>query len=189
MKHIYNQTNFGENWFTFPDVYKNFVNKLPNNGHIIEIGVWKGKSTAFLAVEIVNSGKSIRFDCIDTWLGSKNESYHQNDIHVKQHTLYDLFLNNIQPIKEYINPIRMDSLKASQLYSDESVDIIFIDACHDYDCVRQDILSWLPKVKRGGILSGHDYWPNQWHGVKKAVDETLGVDNISIDQACWIFQK
>jgi len=189
ISHIYQQSQFGEDWFNFPEVYRNFVQEIPNNGHIIEIGSWKGKSAAFLAVEIANSGKNIRLDCIDTWLGSPNESYHQNDIYVKNNELYELFLRNIEPIKNYINVIRMNSIDAAKFYSNSSIDIVFIDACHDYTCVRDDINTWMPKVKNGGILSGHDYCPDHWHGVKQAVDEILGVDNFKVHQTCWIYKK
>jgi hypothetical protein len=189
ISHIYLQEKFGENWFTFPKVYSEFVTKLPNNGHIIEIGSWKGKSAAFLCVEIANSEKNIRFDCIDSWLGSKNEDYHQNDPYVKHGTLYELFMSNMTPLRPYFNPVRMESAKACNLYQDSSVDIIFIDSCHDYDCVKNDIQLWLPKVKKGGILAGHDYWPNQWDGVREAVDELLGKTNIVVEQNCWIFNK
>ncbi len=189
MNHIYQNQNFGENWFTYPNLYKKFVKLCPEGGRIIEIGSWKGKSSAFLAVEIINSGKNIVLDCIDTWQGSPNEHIHQNDIFVKTDKLYELFLSNIEPIKNTINPIRLSSKEANNLYENNSIDIIFIDACHDYDCVIEDITLWLSKVKNGGILAGHDYGYSQWPGVKKAVDQLLGSQNIHTQEGCWIFYK
>lgn len=55
-----------QGWFTFPNLYSSIVNHYPNDSHFVEIGVWKGKSAAYMAVEILNSQKSIKFDCIDT---------------------------------------------------------------------------------------------------------------------------
>ena len=184
MEHIYNLPQFGENWFNYSDLYKYFIDQLNDGSHIIEVGSWKGKSAAFLAVEIINSGKKIKFDCVDTWLGE--ESYYQQDTYVKQQKLYELFLSNIEPVKHIINPIRLQSIEASKLYKDSSIDIIFIDACHEYDCVISDISCWLPKVKHGGILSGHDY---QWETVKKAVHELLGMKNIVPVNHCWVHIK
>lgn len=187
MNHIYQNENFGENWFNYQNLYKKFVDICPENGRIIEVGCWKGRSSAFLAVEIINSGKKINFDCVDTWLGSPNESEHQNDSFVQKNELYELFLSNTEPVKHIINPIRLTSKEASKLYPDNSIDIIFIDACHDYDCVIEDIKSWMPKVKSDGILAGHDY-PG-WPGVQKAVDELLDSGNIHTQESCWIYYK
>ena len=48
---------------------------------------------------------------------------------------------------------------------------------HTYTAVTKDIDLWLPKVKVGGYLSGHDYSAD-WHDVVRAVDEKLGKENI-----------
>ena len=47
------------------------------------------------------------------------------------------------------------------------MDFVFLDAAHDYENVKEDILSWYPKVKVGGWLTGHDYFLGHF-GVKKA---------------------
>ena len=84
-------------------------------------------------------------------------------------------------------PIRKPSLQAAQDFADRSIDIVFIDAAHEYDPVKEDILAWLPKVKLGGILSGHDYLCD---GVKKAVDEIFGNKVIfrNAMENCWIIE-
>lgn len=69
MNHIYEQPQFGENWFTYPNLYSRFVKELADGSKIVEVGSWKGKSVAYLAVEIINSGKGIKVDAIDTWKG------------------------------------------------------------------------------------------------------------------------
>lgn len=185
ISHIYNNSSFGENWFGYEQVYSMLLEKTPDNGHIVEVGSWKGKSASYLAVEIHNSGKKIRLDCVDTWLGSTE---HQNDEYVKSDTLYNLFLTNIEPVKHIINPVRMDSCEAYKLYQDESIDAIFIDAAHDYDSVKKDIVRWLNKVKRGGILAGHDY-TTYWPGVVAAVNEILGKSNILEKNQCWVYHN
>ena len=62
---------------------------------------------------------------------------------------------------------------------------MFIDAAHDYENVKLDIQHWLPKVRVGGIIAGHDYDP-RWEGVIKAVDESFSGKNIEIDGLAWI---
>lgn len=60
--------------------------------------------------------------------------------------------------------------------SDYLADFVFIDGAHDYASVRSDIEVWLPFIKEGGILSGHDYGVHP--GVMKAVREKF--DNGSV---------
>lgn len=188
MQHIYNQPQFGENWFTFPKLYSGFINRLPEGGKMVEVGVWKGKSMAYLGVEAVNSKKDITIYAVDTWQGSPEEAAHQNDSFVKSGTLYDLFLENIKPInatKQVIHPIVGCSTSVAEQFEDGSLDIVFIDAAHDYDSVCQDIAAWLPKVKKGGILAGHDYWG--WPEVKRAVDDTLKTAKGN-NEDCWVYE-
>jgi hypothetical protein len=188
MNHIYNQPQFGvsDDWFGYKTVYDMFVKMLPQNGTIVEVGVWKGKSLAYLGVEAVNSGKNLRVFGVDTWLGSPE---HQNDPLIKTDTLYNLFMTNIFPLLGAVTPIRMASVNAAKLFPDNSIDIVFIDACHEYECVKEDINAWFPKIKKGGIISGHDYqWGDKRPGgapVKKAVDEIFGVTNVTFIDGNW----
>ena len=66
--------------------------------------------------------------------------------------------------------------------------MIFLDADHSYEAVRLDIETWLPKVKKNGILAGHDYINLLHPGVKRAVDDIFEGD-IQIDGSSWIYNK
>ena len=72
---------------------------------------------------------------------------------------------------------------ASQI-EDNSVDIIFIDANHNYNNVKKDIELWYPKVRKGGILIGHDY-TLRCMGVVKAVTEKFDSIHTSDDNTWW----
>lgn len=181
MEHFYQ--NLGENWFTYPNLYKNIVEKTASNSHFVEIGTWKGRSAAYMAVEIINSGKKISFDCVDDWLEVKKEDSHPK----RPHMLWETFLKNIEPVKNYINPIRMKSNEASKLYKNESLDFIFIDAAHDYNNVISDIRNWFPKLKKGGTIAGHDYG-NGHLGVEKAVNEFFKGKKMFYDEDCWLYE-
>jgi GR25 family glycosyltransferase involved in LPS biosynthesis len=184
--HIYDQPQFGENWFTYPNLYKKAVREALPGSKFVEVGSWKGKSSAFMAVEIANSSKNIEFYCIDTWEGSTE---HQDMGNLE--SLYATFIQNMMPLVDYYVPIKTTSLKASALFEDESLDFVFIDASHEYDDVRNDITAWLPKIKNNGIIAGHDYYTNSNHhpGVKKAVDEIFDTDELIFDESCWIYKK
>jgi len=185
MNHYYENIH---GWFNFKNLYTNIVNQSNDGAHFVEVGTWQGQSAIYMAVEIINSNKKIKFDCVDTWEGSAE---HANEESVKEKNLYNIFLENINPVKHIINPIKLSSMEAANLYSDNSLDFVFIDASHDYENVKNDILAWFPKVKTNGIIAGHDY-DDHWSGVKKAVNEFIQNNNykLSIEQeTCWGIKK
>jgi hypothetical protein len=198
MDHFYQ--NLGENWFTYPDFYSQMVSHFVDGSHFVEVGSWKGRSSSYMAVEIINSKKKIRFDCVDTWDGSDEHidpnSYAFNPkILEDPNWLYEEFLKNVSPVQEIINPVRKKSNLASFDYDDRSLDFVFIDAGHSYENVKEDITSWFPKIKIGGFIAGHDYSP-KWPSVVQAVDEFLSLPiftpnqvNIYENQFVWCLRK
>ena len=166
MEHFYENI---QGWFIYHDIYRAAVAAASDGAHFVELGSWRGRSTAFLAVEIINSGKDIKLDAVDTWLGS-DEAAHVNDPGVINGTLYDEFLANMEPVKFVVNPVRATSREAVQQYLDDSLDMVLVDGSHEYEEVNHDIVEWLKKVKPGSMLAGDDY---EWPGVKAAVNELL----------------
>ncbi len=152
----------------------------------LEIGVWRGASSAYMGVEIINSGKKITFDAIDSFAPSK-ELNEEALVGVEE-----MAIKNLKPLTDVgvVNLIKGYSLDVVKNYEDESLDFVFIDGSHDYDDVKDDILAWLPKVKKTGIIGGHDYGKTDEHGlgVKDAVDEIFGKENIIVHESTsWIF--
>ncbi len=86
---------------------------------------------------------------------------------------------------------------ASTEVPDGSLDFITIDASHHYPWVVLDLHLWYPKLRIGGLFSGHDYLPpNSGVGVKLAVDEfaaRLDTPVATIQEhptsAAWAFVK
>jgi hypothetical protein len=185
MEHIYHLSQFGENWFASlsKDLIKKAIELTPSGGKFVEIGSWKGKSSAFTVVEIINSGKNIQFDCIDTWRGSlEHQGYDCLDI------LFEIFQENMKPLVGYYNAIKMKSMEAVNLYEDNSLDFIFIDASHEYEDVKADIVSWMPKLKERGIIGGDDYNNTSFPGIKKAVEEVFNQD-FKCKDITWFYSK
>lgn len=151
-------------------LYNEMVTNYPNGSHFVEIGCFMGRSATCMAQLIKFHNKSIRFDAIDHFKGSDE---HQELLQNKN--LIDIFKQNLTEadVIDKVNVIQSDSISASKLYEDKSLDFIFIDASHDYDSVVLDIKNWFPKLKINGILAGDDYTPKH-PGVIKAVDEYFG---------------
>lgn len=181
MDHFYQEI---DGWFTYPNLYEKFVNTMQNGSRIAEIGVWKGCSICYLGVLIKNSGKDITAYAVDTWKKMETEDYH-DDLQFKDDALYLEFLETITPISDIVIPARGTSLEVCMTFPDKYFDIVFIDACHDYPCIKSDLLNWLPKVKDGGIISGHDIG---FPGVSQAVSETFESDKINIQELSWWVQ-
>jgi len=182
-------------WFWWEDLYSEAVKAAPDKkqSHFVEVGAWLGKSTIYMAVEIANSGKLIKFDCVDTWLGSTGADVGVFNVYFQAHAndqdaAYKEFLGFIEPVKDYITPIRMDSISASKLYADESLDFVFIDADHEYENALADIKAWYPKVKIGGMIGGDDFG-NATAGISRAVTELIQNFHLNNIGFCWIATK
>ena len=167
------------------EFYKFSVNQLKENlKHIVEIGSYKGRSSSYMAFELSNLNKKVKFDCIDTFKLPENQ-YKQL---IPENELFSVFQKNMEPVREFYTVKKMSSVDASKEYEDGVLDMVFIDASHDYEDVKSDILAWYPKVRVGGIISGHDYH-SYWPGVIRAVDEILGNINIFPNSSSWYFTK
>lgn len=179
-------------YFNYENVYREFLKTCPENAQAVEIGVWQGKSVCFAAVESIKQEKKITLYAVDTFEGSPNEPIIQRDLQkLKENetTPKEEFLKNIEPVKDIVKMLHMDSISASQHFADNSLDFVFIDGSHLYEAVLADINAWLPKVKTGGIIAGHDIdGPEEFNGVRQAVEEVFGkdFDVVNPDWASWL---
>lgn len=146
----------------------------------VEVGSFIGESARVIANAA--QGECV-LTCVDTWGGSPNDASGKIADEIGGDRLFAAFRENCADEIERgtIKPLRMDSLAASALFPNGTIDLAFIDANHDYEAVKADIEAWLPKVRDGGILCGHDYGPmaqaagkEMFPGVRRAVDEAFG---------------
>lgn len=152
----------------FHDFYSSMLNHIPDGGKMVEVGCFKGHSVVYMASISKPQAKDFTIYAVDTFTGSPE--------HKKKGItdFYDEFLNNVVScgVSNYIDPMKMTSEQASKCFPDESLDFVFLDADHSYQAVKKDIELWLPKVKVGGVLAGHDFCV-AWPGVIQAVDESF----------------
>jgi hypothetical protein len=146
----------------------NFCNRFIRdrfpNGHLkmVEIGSYMGESTCLFA------GSNL-FDTIwsvDIWRFDELEQIYNSNIA----TLYPDIIKSIKSL----------SSTAAKNWDRGLVDLVYIDASHDYDSAIEDIILWSKIVKPGGIISGHDYNKNVWPGVYKAVNECFSDRSITV---------
>lgn len=155
------------NWFSFKDFYSQIAS-INEYRIFVELGVWKGHSISYLA-KLLKNKKDIKVyavDIFEKW--DKNESVKEDVKHINQ--IYNTNLKNAG-VREIISDIKSISWDAADLFKDNSIDFVFIDADHSYESVTKDINNWLPKIKKGGIISGHDYFTSE--DVQRAVNENF----------------
>lgn len=163
---------------------------LKNKAHSIgaEIGVWRGT----FAFKILNGLPGIqKYYCIDLW---KHYDDHTAILRpdgkmakANMDKVYKTFKEQAKVFGSRIVIYRMTSIDASKIIPDNSLDFVYIDANHAYSYIKEDIKVWTPKVKTGGLVSGHDYG-NKRFGVTQAVDEAFS--NVKeIDGVWYIWKK
>lgn len=170
-----------EGWFDFEEIYDTIYNGLPENGCFVEVGSFKGKSTAYFAEKLKKDKSNKVFVCVDTWQGTEGE--HEEMISKLDKPLIEIFEENMSDLglSDYICPIEKDSVEAAKDFIDKSVDVVFLDGDHSYEGVKADIEAWLPKIKPGGLLCGHDIdFPFVWRAVKEKLKD------FHVIQRCWI---
>lgn len=146
-----------------------------------EIGSWCGNSTLIIANKIMPHEGTLF--AIDHWQGSPRSKTFE---WAKEKDIYATFKermvkNNVWSV---IKPMVMDSLTAARIFKDSSLDMVFIDADHRYKQVKQDILAWLPKVRQGGIICGHDcerYYKSLTQDIKDEIEHRIEEECILIN--------
>lgn len=158
-------------WFDFQDIYDLAIEKFPN-GKFAEIGCWLGKSTAYMGQQLKKANANIEFYAIDVWDTRATDQSLQQLLKENGGDVYNIFIKNMIDceVQNFIKPFKMTSLEACKSIGDKSMDFVFIDGSHTYEDVSADLKNWLPKVKTGGILAGHDFWHPP---IKQALGEIL----------------
>ncbi len=187
MEHFY-QTIDG--WCDYEDIYREAITRAEDGAVFVEIGAFKGKSGVFAGVEILNSGKKITLNLVDHFKGNAEHldpasPWHEAELAQNPEYLFEVCTKNLEPVKDAVTIIRKTSVQAAKQFKANSLDFVFIDGSHDTDSVCSDIDAWLPKVKAGGIIAGHDYKSHR--EVQIAVNSKL--PEVHKRGASWLFYK
>ncbi len=171
------------------------INLLKDRPHVrgAEVGVQAGKTSRYLLRAL--PGLKLLY-CVDMWRfypAYESDRVRPGDEWPSQRLMdtdRQKFLTVLKEFGERIELLEMSSVAAAAVVEPESLDFVFIDACHAYEYVQQDIRLWGANVRPGDLIAGHDYeFPSVAHesglrsrncfggvgwGVKRAVDEAFG---------------
>jgi predicted O-methyltransferase YrrM len=162
-------------WFNFSAFYDSVVESAPQKATFVEVGCFLGKSLCYLGSAIRRSGKDIALVGVDTCTGSETTEIALGLASHLGGTFAGLLHRNVLScgLGNRVRLIVADSVSAAALFAPASLDFVFIDGDHSRAAVLADIAAWLPKLKPGGLLAGHDYrMTSQAHlrGVTEAVE-------------------
>jgi hypothetical protein len=179
---------------------------------VVEIGVLKGRTTRkilrshckdiieeYWAIDPWNvndtgwhESLTKPYEYLKNMKQSRWDRFYQN---MKQ-SRWDRFYQKLCVYSFYfpsLKVLRMTSATAANLFAesickgkDGYFDLVFIDANHDYDHVKEDILLWTPLIKSGGLLIGHDYGNPDEEAVAVVVHELFG-DDVELDKENYIW--
>ena len=154
------------------------------------IGAEIGVFAADLSKRLLGRRADLTLYMVDPWVEMNPDTeYAKTDFHGKleqsqQDAYREMAIGAVGFAGGRAKIIQGFSVPAANKVPDGCLDFCFIDADHTYDSVKEDLKAWLPKVKGGGLICGHDYdhpeFP-EW-GVKRAVDEFAEQIGLTIER-------
>lgn len=103
------------------------------------------------------------------------EPYEGYREHVSKEKMDNFYQQTVERLRPYGNHMfhRQFSMDAVKTFKDESLDFVYIDANHDFQNTTNDIAEWSKKVKKGGIIAGHDFTRNKKKDYKCHVKDVV----------------
>jgi len=155
ISHFWPQTPTGPisvNPLEIPDVGRDDLAQLFGqlgfkNG--VEVGTEYGE----YAETLCKSNPHLQLDCVDPYLAYKD--YRDHTSQAKLNGIYEQATQRLAPY--HVSMIRVTSEAASCAYRDESLDFVYLDGNHALPYVIADLHAWARKIRKGGIVAGHDF--------------------------------
>lgn len=146
-----------------------------------EIGVCRG----YYSKTLLDSIPGLKLYGVDNW-SIKASS------HTERNVDDEAYKDALELLKPYLDLgtytiIRKSSMEALADFADGILDFVYLDAGHTYEEVKEDVTGWTMKVRKGGIVSGHDYYEfkSGKGGIIKAVDEYLSTRPYKLQLTDW----
>ena len=164
---------------------------------VIEVGVASGGHAHF----ILSNSSTIKYVGVDPYIFNydPNDAFCfevEKSLGLKGQLAMDVLFSGVQESLNIYGGrskiFRLDSIKFAEKIPDESESLVFLDNNHTYDHVTAEIASWWPKIEKGGVLAGDDYWMK---GVSSAVNNFVNKHALQLmfigknDYKTWFIQK
>jgi predicted O-methyltransferase YrrM len=174
---VNNPHNWEKGYCDYVGAVYEMTTLCPDNSIFVDIGVDLGVSLSALS----NAKNAKLVYAVDPYL-----EYEQSYIfHWTRQQAYEFVVNEFLPSHKNVQLIRDTSLAVSKFIEDKSVDLVVIDANHTYESGIEDLSAWLPKVKSGGLIAGHDYSQKVYPGLFNAINQVVGIPDNVFESAHW----
>ena len=149
-------------------------------GHGVEVGSAFGG----FAQRIVEQWPGECLHLVDPWVKQDPNVYREKTNHEAPfQSWYENAKSILSPYGNRVQFHRMFSSEGSALFADGSLDFVYLDGNHSFEAVSEDLRLWVPKIKPGGLVSGHDYGNGITDGhycqVKDALDKWAAENSVS----------
>lgn len=146
----------------------------------LKIGVEVGVAEGIYSETLCKNIPGLKLFCVDPW-GTYEGYVNYGSLFEKR---YQEAQKRLAPYDcTFVKKMSVDAIKD---FKDESLDFVYIDGNHEYSYVLEDISLWTPKVRGGGVVSGHDYYPRcAKGGVVNAVDKYVKENNYELKLTDW----
>lgn len=167
------------------DRYELVRELFPRGGVVVEVGVQHGR---FLeSIDQACEPRALFGVDVWRWIAGEYEKDPANRPDAEREAEYREARQRVG-VRSHVALLRMQSLEACRLFADESLDAVYLDADHTRPGFTLDLNLWWPKVREGGILSGHDYCEREWIAVKPVLDDFVrnyGMDLMLSGEPEW----
>lgn len=155
---------------------------VPPGGTIVELGSWMGRSTIVLGSASLSGPRAMVYavDLFTTSAPADSKTYAQFLDHDVSDYL-SLFQSNIRAagVEEIVVPVRGLTTTTGREWTGPRIDLLFIDADHSYEGVRNDFLEWVGHCSPGARCAFHDYFNVDYRGVQRFVDKLIDREILS----------
>ncbi len=165
-------------WYDWESIYDEAVAAARDDDTIVEVGVAYGKSLAYLARKAIDAGKKCRIIGVDPWesvWGYWDDLSILVDKEGGAREAFEAEMARYAPEERLRVEIwQATSIAGASRVADHPrpISFVWIDAVHDKPHVLEDIAAWMPLIRKGGMIGGHDHTPS-FPGVEEAVREAF----------------
>ena len=127
-----------------------------------EIGVDKGG----FSYHLLSKTKLDKLYCIDCWMDDFGSDHKPEEYDPIGENRMKEAMSKLAEFGPRVQFIKSKSVEASASIPDGSLDFCYIDGDHSLEGIYNDLYAWIHKVRKGGMLAGHDYKDGPGSGIK-----------------------
>ena len=168
----------------FPNipVHAQYINKLIKK-HKFTVGAELGVRRGGFCISLLRDNRELKMYAVDLWAPHADiEEHHFHDFHKETFHCRAAY----HGLQDRVGVMQALTTEAAHKFGDETLDFIFADATHTSEAHRKDLEAWIPKVKKTGMISGHDY-EEEW-GMIPLID-SLGDVHVDEKSCSWHIMK